>query len=122
MNNFYHKKDGGVVLLDITNNILFVTTFGITKSSLRTGTGNISIKDSENSEPVFYCSQCEKNVPLDEIYSRCYYCGDEFPIIRLYRVSDSGGPYCDNCSREKFPSSSRNKLSTIFTKLSFRRI
>lgn len=122
MNTFYHREDGGVVLLDISDNILFLSTFGVSRGTLRIGTGNISIKDSKSYKSRFYCLECRKEVSLVDIFARCYYCGEEFPLSELYRVSDSGGPYCITCSRDKFSGVSKTKLTTIFCKLSFNRI
>lgn len=125
IDSFFHSKNncGGMILLDITANILFVSTFGISKGTLRIGTGNISIKDSKSIKPQFCCLECKSDkIRLADISARCYYCGDEFSLNNLFRVSDSGGPYCDECSRNKFPGVSRGKLITIFSKLSLSKI
>jgi DNA-directed RNA polymerase subunit RPC12/RpoP len=87
---------GSSIYIDISDSVLFITSYGISKGILKIGTGTILFKSS-TAKAKFYCSNCEKIVNKNELRITCMHCGGENLIQNIRFFTDSGSVFCLNC-------------------------
>jgi predicted RNA-binding Zn-ribbon protein involved in translation (DUF1610 family) len=61
----------------------------INPSAIGILSGNIKLEDC-----VFYCQECEKEIPKELIKFRCHQCGEELNIDETYIPKESNGFFC----------------------------
>lgn len=114
MNYLIHKECGNQVQIDATGLIRLLTSFGITSTRLKVGLGRINtVKECETK---FFCLNCDKNV--EDVVGICLNCGKYFDLDELWTLTESGGMYCDNCS--KIFGESRRSIKNIVSTISLR--
>jgi len=124
---FVHAADNGNLILDLSGIISFSSSFSLGRSSLRIGTGDISITEDKNIIPSsFICQTCHKTVEVSQIRGRCGNCGKVHPLDTLFKLDGSSGIFCPICMKEMegvgFEVGSKfTKVSSIFSKVSLRR-
>lgn len=52
---------------------------------------------------VFFCEECAKIIPLEEVYSRCFQCNEKISIEEAVSPDRSLGIYCKKHGKEHFP-------------------
>jgi hypothetical protein len=50
---------------------------------------------------VFYCAECDKEIPIEEVVSKCFKCGDLFTAKELMAHKKSGLIFCMTCSEKE---------------------
>jgi len=110
MNYIIHKSCGNQVYLNITSLIKLIHHFGISSNKLKVGVGKLIIENDRGST-TFYCLNCKKDV--DDILGICLNCGGYHEISNLWTLSESGGMYCNECS--KLMSETRRSLSSAIS-------
>jgi hypothetical protein len=117
----YHKKCGSQVLVDVSEVLMLICTFGIGKTVLRVGVGDIVQKDLTSIPTVFYCSICgENHISFSDVQAQCSQCGLLFPLDSMFKAEGSGGIYCANDARTLCKTSELTPLNKICQKVSFR--
>jgi hypothetical protein len=112
---FMHSLCKNSIYLNLSDSIVLLASFGPAKTGLKIGQGDI-IYTEDKIEPKFFCPQCNKGIPIEEIEGVCSHCGDLFKIRDLFRVLDSGGIYCSECVK-LLPDDPVRPLITIFSKV-----
>ena len=118
MAQLIHSKCGSNILLDITDNIRFVVTFGFNKNSLKISHGDLKIKKNTG-QSNFYCPNCDMDIEMDSIKGFCGNCGQVFYIGDLKKL-EGGGIYCETCRNELGPKDDYNNLSGVISKFSIK--
>jgi hypothetical protein len=112
---FIHSTCKSPIYIDLSSNITFLVSFGVAKTGLKLGQGDISFMD-DKFEPDFYCVKCKNLIPVIEIEGSCSHCGDLYKIDSLFKSLDSGGIYCSKCIK-LLPDETTRPLSVIFSKV-----
>lgn len=115
MNYLIHKKCGNQIYLDITPLTKIITHFGISTTKLKIGIGKLLVLGN-SCETVFYCLQCEEDVK--DILGVCLNCANYFEVQDLWVLTESGGMYCDVCS--KAMGETRRNLTNILSTMNLK--
>jgi DNA-directed RNA polymerase subunit RPC12/RpoP len=121
MSYFLHNECGSQVRVDISGHVKVLLSYGIGKTVLRAGSGDLYGPNETTFNTKFFCIKCDKHVGLDDVSSRCMYCGNIFPLENLYKPSQSGGIYCTDHARVfKEDGETLKKLSTLASRFSMK--
>jgi len=130
VSSYYHSNCGGSVYLNLSNLILFISSFTPGKQYVRIGMGDLTFKESEKTTfpAKFFCSKCESGeISSGSLYSYCSNCGKNFKVSELEKVTETGGIYCNSCvktisaSDPIFANSSKILLINLLSKVSTKR-
>lgn len=91
-----HTTCGTTVVLDLTEIVKILSSFGYNTKGLSLGVSSLSVTGAKKFKPKFFCTSCNKQVPVTELHSLCHYCGIIIPLNKAYVVSRSGGVYCED--------------------------
>jgi hypothetical protein len=106
----YHKECMATAYLDVTQAVRILSYPGISKTLSINSLELLQTK--KEITPTFFCLECGKAFPLEEVVGICGICGVPFPATELYHVSECGGVYCEHDVQEGF-----NPLSYKITPL-----
>lgn len=93
-----HRACGQKVVLDLSNCLKFVSSFGIGQAGLRVSMVSM-VKMSTTGRAKFACQTCNAEVPNTEIDVMCQQCGKIVPANEAFIPNESGGVYCGSCAK-----------------------
>ncbi|PNX51825.1 MAG: hypothetical protein BV456_01735 [Thermoplasmata archaeon M8B2D] len=113
---FYHKKCGNILRAEISSDaVKLLATFSISGKFTAQIKELLLWKTGISKIPIsYYCTNCDSTISEEaDISFLCNGCGKEFDISEIRVPTESGGIFCEKCSK-KFEE--HEKLYAFFVK------
>jgi hypothetical protein len=110
---FSHDKCGGELLIDCSDAVSLMATFGISDKSLRVGLGSLQTRPQKVFKPKFICKICNEEVEPEHIKIVCFHCGEVFTPDQIFKIKGVGGAYCKPDADKLFESFEKIPMSKI---------
>ena len=96
----FHKESGRIHTLVIRIGISFAATDFMLSTKAITPIQVQYDSKSTSGKCEFYCPECEKEIPIDQIISKCFKCGELFTVENLMGHKQSGLVFCKEDSEK----------------------
>jgi hypothetical protein len=97
----YHKSCMCSVHVDVTEGIKILSCYAINAKGSTTGMLEMSVV--KKTIPLqFYCQECSSKVENTDIVFLCGICGKQIPLVEAFASSDGGGLYCHEHALESY--------------------
>lgn len=115
---FYHSVCKSQVYADLSNHFQIISLFSTGINVMVATRGDVVNRQSV-SDAKYFCPQCQQNIPTSEIMSRCMECGDEIPLLSLWKGTPGGIILCTQCKNsDDYKQKEFKSLSKMSSKIS----
>jgi len=113
----FHIDCSGRVLMDVTSSYRMLAEITSTVGSNQLSTVEIHVYNVHEvcDTPIYWCLDCDSQVPLEEVGFNCRSCGDQLMLEDGRLPLETGGIYCTSCYECRCGDESCRELAELFT-------
>ena len=113
----FHLDCDGTILMDVTScyKLLANVTSVVGSSHLNTVEIHVYNVSEVCDKAIYWCTNCDCEVSLDEVCFSCRICGTSVSIDTGRLTLETGGIYCESCFEGRCGEEDCREMSDLFT-------